>query len=57
MDRYALFEQALPACRECGAPVQRVEHSWHVDEDGVWRLRCFMVCANRHRVVVEPLVA
>ncbi len=48
-----LFDQAAPDCRKCDRPVERVEHSWHKDEDGTWRLRGFMVCANRHRVMVE----
>ena len=56
MNTGALFEQASPACRECGELVRRVEHSWHLDEDGMWRLRGFMVCADRHRVIVESLV-
>jgi hypothetical protein len=51
----SVFEQASPSCRECRELVRRVEHSWHMDEDGVWRLRGFMVCANRHRVLVQPL--
>jgi hypothetical protein len=56
MNTGALFEQASPACRECGELVRRVEHSWHLDEDRVWRQRGFMVCADRHRVIVESLV-
>jgi hypothetical protein len=35
--------------------VRRVEHSWHLDEDGNWRLRAFMVCGDGHRIVVPPL--
>jgi hypothetical protein len=42
MNTRALFEQASPACRQCGGIVERVEHLWHRDEDGVWRLRGFM---------------
>jgi len=45
---------AAPLCRECGAPVQRVEHVWHLDEDGIWRVVAATVCARGHRVIVEP---
>jgi hypothetical protein len=55
MSKDALFEQASPACRECRELVRRVEHSWHTDEDGVWRLRGFMVCASGHRALVGLL--
>jgi hypothetical protein len=54
--RAELFDRASPACRECGATVQRVEVCWQLDEDGKWRLGpSYMVCGNGHRVVVEPL--
>jgi hypothetical protein len=57
MTRAELIEAASPPCHECGAPVQRVETPWHLDEDGRWRAGpYFMVCGNEHRVLVEPLV-
>ena len=35
----------------------RVEIRWHLDEDHRWRPGPFyMVCDNKHRVLVEPLV-
>ncbi|HEX6025276.1 MAG TPA: hypothetical protein VFZ00_25010 [Solirubrobacter sp.] len=55
MDRAELIARAAPQCRECDALVQRVEIPWHLDEDGRWRLRAFMVCGDGHRVLVEPL--
>jgi hypothetical protein len=57
MNRAELIALASPPCHECGASVQRVETRWHRDEDGAWRLGpAFMVCADGHRVLVEPLV-
>ena len=57
MDRATLIALASPPCHECGASVQRVETRWHLDEDTNWRLGpAFMVCADGHRVLVEPLV-
>jgi hypothetical protein len=57
MDRATLIALASPPCHECGASVQRVETRWHLDEDINWRLGpAFMVCADGHRVLVEPLV-
>jgi hypothetical protein len=57
IDRAELIALASPPCHECGASVQRVETRWHVDEDGNWRLGpSYMVCADGHRVLVEPLV-
>jgi hypothetical protein len=50
-----VFARAAPGCVDCGTPVRRVEHSWHLDEDGNWRLRAFMVCGDGHRIVVPPL--
>ena len=55
MTRAELIAAASPPCHECGAPVQRVENPWHLDEDGTWRFRCFLVCSEGHRVLVEPL--
>ena len=56
MTRAELIELASPPCHECGAPVQRVELRWHLDEDDRWRPGpYFMVCADEHRVLVEPL--
>jgi hypothetical protein len=56
MTRAELIAAASPPCHECGAPVQRIEIPWHLDEDGTWRLRYFMICSDEHRVLVEPLV-
>jgi hypothetical protein len=56
LTRPELIELASPPCHECGAPVQRVEARWHLDEDCRWRPGpYFMVCAAEHRVLVEPL--
>jgi hypothetical protein len=55
MTRAEFIALASPPCHECGSPVQRVETQWHLDEDCVWRLSAFMVCDNRHRVVVVPV--
>jgi hypothetical protein len=52
-----LIALASPPCRECGTPVQRVEIRWHLDEDDRWRPGpYFMVCADEHRVLVEPVI-
>jgi hypothetical protein len=57
MDHAELIKLASPACYECGELVQRVEMPWRLDEDANWRLGpAFMVCADGHRVLVEPLV-
>jgi hypothetical protein len=57
MTRAELIAAASPPCHECGAPVQRVETQWHLDEDGRWRPGpYFMVCSDDHRVLVEPLL-
>jgi hypothetical protein len=51
-----LIAIASPPCHQCGLPVQRVETRWHLDEDYRWRPGpAFMVCADRHRVLVQPL--
>jgi hypothetical protein len=56
MDRADLIAAAAPACETCGAPLQRVEARWHLDEDGRWRCGpCHLVCADGHRTLVEPL--
>jgi hypothetical protein len=57
MDRAELIAIASPPCHECGESVQRVETRWHLDDDDLtWRPGpCFMVCAEGHRVLVEPL--
>jgi hypothetical protein len=56
MKRADLIALASPPCHECGAPVQRVETRWHLDEDCRWRPGpYFMVCADEHRVLVRPL--
>jgi hypothetical protein len=57
MDRATLIALASPPCHDCGTPVQRVEARWHLDEDCNWRPGpYFLVCADGHRVLVEPLV-
>ena len=56
MDRAELVALASPPCHDCGESVQRVEIRWHLDEDANWRPGpSFMVCADGHRVLVEPL--
>jgi hypothetical protein len=56
MKRADLIAIASPPCHQCGLPVQRVETRWHLDEDYRWRPGpAFMVCADRHRVLVQPL--
>jgi hypothetical protein len=56
MTRSDLIALASPPCHQCGQPVQRVEMPWHLDEDYTWRPGpYFMVCADGHRVLVEPL--
>jgi hypothetical protein len=56
MTRAELIALASPPCQACGAPVQRVEGRWHLDEDHRWRPGpYYMVCADEHRVLVEPL--
>jgi hypothetical protein len=56
MTKAELIALASPPCHECASPVQRIENQWHIDEDSRWRAAAFMVCANGHRVVVEPLM-
>jgi hypothetical protein len=57
MDSADLFALASPSCRECGESVQRVDMRWHLDEDGNWRPGpYFMVCADGHPVLVEPVL-
>jgi hypothetical protein len=56
MTRAELIAHAAPPCHKCGAPVERVEARWHLDEDWTWRPGpYFMVCARDHHVLVEPL--
>jgi hypothetical protein len=56
MNRAELIALASPPCHECGAPVERIETRWHLDEDCTWRPGpYFMVCGDEHRVLVEPL--
>lgn len=55
MSGFAEFAARLsPACGDCGGPVQRVEMTWHLDEDGRWRCVASAVCADGHRAVVQP---
>jgi hypothetical protein len=50
MDRAELIAAASAPCR------QRVEMRWHLDDDFTWRPGPYsMVCADGHRVLVEPL--
>jgi hypothetical protein len=55
MDRAELLRLASPPCHECREAVRRVETRWHLDADAVCRPSAFMVCADGHRVAVEPL--
>jgi hypothetical protein len=56
MTRAELIALASPPCHACGAPVQRVEGRWHLDDDDRWHPGpYYMVCADEHRVLVEPL--
>lgn len=56
MNREDLIAAAAPPCHECGASVHRVETTWQLDEEYTWRPGpCFLVCADGHRVLVEPL--
>ena len=54
MRRDELIRLASPPCHDCAEPVQRLEQRWHLDEDANWRLGCYMVCANQHRVLAVP---
>jgi hypothetical protein len=57
MNRAQLIALASPPCGACGAPVERVEMRWHLDEDSRWRPGPYsMVCGDQHRVLVKPLV-
>ncbi len=56
MTRAELIALASPPCHECGAPVQRVETRWQLDDDHTWSVGpSFMVCSGEHRVLVEAL--
>ena len=55
---------ASPPCHECGLPVQRCEMIWRktyglfsAGEVGTfwWELEARVVCAEGHRVLLEPL--
>jgi hypothetical protein len=57
MTRAQLIALASPPCHTCGAPVQRVEMRYHLDEDALWQVGpFFMVCGHDHRVLVEPIL-
>jgi hypothetical protein len=57
MTRAQLIALASPPCHTCGAPVERVEMRYHLDEDAIWRAGpYFMVCGLHHRVLVEPIL-
>jgi hypothetical protein len=56
MNRIELIALASPPCHECGEAVQRIDMRCQVDEESNWRPGpWFMVCADGHRVLVEPL--
>jgi hypothetical protein len=43
------------SCQECGGRVQRLEHTWRLDDEGNWRPNPFvMVCSRGHRVELDP---
>jgi hypothetical protein len=48
------LRQLAPACHDCETPIARVEYSCHLDEDGEWRIRAWLVCPAGHRLLVEP---
>lgn len=55
MNRAQLIELASPPCHDCGEPVQRIEGTWvRQGEDWVPGPH-YMICANDHRVLVEPV--
>jgi hypothetical protein len=54
--RAELIELASPPCHDCGEPVQRVEIQ-HYTNGPEWQLVASMVCAQGHRVPVEPFDA
>jgi hypothetical protein len=52
--RAELLAVAAVPCHECGNPVTRVEMGWRWTEKD-WRSEHWtMVCAEGHRVAVEP---
>jgi hypothetical protein len=54
--RAELFASAAPPCHECGANVKRVEARWHREGNAEWRPGpWYLICAQGHRVLVEPL--
>lgn len=64
MTQAELIALAAPPCHlrmgrlapECGSPVERVETRWELNGDGDWVPGpTFLVCAQGHRVPVEPL--
>ena len=50
-------EIASPPCHECGEPIRYVEQMWGwiYDLNDYRVCKMVMVCANKHRVVVEEL--
>jgi hypothetical protein len=57
MNRAELIALASPPCHECGEAVQRLDMRCQLDEESNWRPGpWFMICADGHRVLVEPLV-
>ena len=56
MKRADFIALASPSCHDYGAPVERAEARWHLDEDFRWRPGpYFMVCTDEHRVLVQAL--
>jgi hypothetical protein len=54
LNRDEFLALVAPPCQECGAQVQRLEHTWSLDSEGEWIPNPFvMVCARGHRVALE----
>jgi hypothetical protein len=51
--RRELIAMASPPCHVCEQPIQRVENRWRL-VGATWKLAATMVCADGHRVPVEP---
>ena len=56
MTRAELITLASPPCHECATPVQRVENRGTLTKTAGGVSRWTMVCGNKHRVLVEPLM-
>jgi hypothetical protein len=56
MDRAEMIALAAPPCHVCGSPVQRTEMRWMKLTGDEWVPGpAYMVCAEGHRVLLEPL--